>query len=136
MGAGRKCNKIKNCWCTKPITERLAHFTPQLKLLNESDLKTRKELLRKAQPCLVRLLCESGLNVLKGNIKLSDCQYKKLKPHKRLLLFVSKSNVPLHLRKKEFQKKKGGFLPVVLPILLSAVSGFVGQTVARAAGLS
>lgn len=135
MDSSKKCRKIKSCWCNKPIQDRLVHFSPQLRLLAKSDLQRSREILKTASPCLIRLLCESGLNVLKGNIKLSDSQYKKLKPHKKLLLFVSKPTIPLHLRKKEFQKKKGGFLPVVLPILLSAIAGFAGEAIAKATGL-
>lgn len=127
----KACKSVKNCWCLKSIQERLLHYHPELKLLNEASPKRRTEILRNATPCLVRLLCESGLNVLKGNINLKDDQYEKLKPHKRLLLFVSKPAISLKQRREALTKKKGGFLPVILPTLLSAIAGFAGQTLAR-----
>lgn len=125
------CKKSGPCWCAKSIDERLHHFLPELKLLNETKPKYRESFLKSASPCLVRLLCESGLNVLKGHLKLEETQYEKLKPHRRLLLFVSKPSVPLKKRQEALVKKKGGFLPVILPTLLSAIAGFTGQTIAK-----
>lgn len=126
-----RCNKLNKCWCTKSIEERLQHFLPELKLLSEASPLQRANILRNASTCLTRLLCETGLNILKGHVKLSDDQYKKIRPHKRLLLMVSKPSIPLKHRREALAKKKGGFLPIVLPAILSAISGFAGQTLSK-----
>lgn len=126
----------KSCWCNKPLNDRLTHYQEQLQQLETATPKERVQLLRAAKPCFVRLLCESGVNVLKGNIRLPDDQYQKLKPHRKLLLYVSKRQNSLKQRQKALVAKKGGFLPVILPVLLSAISGFAGQAISRAVGLS
>jgi hypothetical protein len=85
---------------------------------------------------LITLLAECGLNVLKGNMNLTDDQYASLKPHRRMLLKVSGIKTTLKDRRQALANKKGGFLPVILPIILSALSGFAGQAVSKAVGLS
>jgi hypothetical protein len=132
-----KCRGSKGeCWCSRRLHERFEHYLKQLKEINAADGEQRVLLLRKAPPCLITLLSECGLNVLKGNLKLTDDQYDKLKPHRRMLLRVSRDNATLKERRSALAKKKGGFLPVVLPIILSALSGFAGQAVSKAIGLS
>jgi hypothetical protein len=49
-------------------------------------LTEKRGIISKAHPCLIQLIAEIGLNILKGNIKLTDNQYKTLKPYKRMLL--------------------------------------------------
>lgn len=107
------------------------HFKPVLEKYGEGNLKTKKTILKKAPSCMVRLLSECGHNVLKGNVKLPEAQYKKLKPHKRLLLLMSNPSKTLKEKKLALLKKKGGFIQVVLPYLLTALSGFAGQTLAK-----
>lgn len=133
----KKCPKSKQlgCWCGYSTQERFQHFMPSLKALNESDPRRRVALLQTASPCLIRLLSECGLNVLKGNVKLSDSQYASLRPHRRMLMTVSKPSASLEERRHALTRKKGGFLPIVLPIILSALSGFAGQAVAKAVGI-
>ena len=116
--------------------ERFQHYESELQAINSADKNQRAVLLQNASPCLIQLLAECGLNVLKGNLKLSDDQYERLKPHRRMLLNVSKSKATVDERRNTFLKKRGGFLPVILPILLSALSGFAGQAVSKAVGFS
>jgi hypothetical protein len=122
--------------CTVELKERLNEFIPLLKKLSAADKKERATIILKAPTCFIRFLCECGLNVLKGNLKLSDDQYQKLRPHRRLLLFLSTPSLSFKVRRRAFLRKKGGFLPVVAPVLLSALSGFVGQAAAKVFGLA
>jgi hypothetical protein len=134
---GKKCPGRKGvCCCKRTPEDRCNHFLPTLKLLSDADPSKRVQLIRQAPPCLIRLLSECGLNVLKGNVKLSRHQYATLKPHKRVLLSVSHPSASLKERRAALTKKQGGFLPVVLPIILSALSGFAGQAVAKAVGIT
>jgi hypothetical protein len=129
---GKKCPGSKGvCCCNQTPEERCKHFLPTLKLLSDASPSKRVQLVRQA-----RLLSECGLNVLKGNVKLNKNQYATLKPHKRVLLSVSHPSASLKDRRAALTKKKGGFLPVVLPIILSALSGFAGQAVAKAVGIT
>lgn len=118
--------KRKNCWCSKPLKQRLFHFQPILKELTKSrkGSKTRA-ILESATPCFIRLLSEIGSNILKGNIELSEDQTRRLKPHKRLLLLTSKPHLSLKRKKEALIAKNGGFLNIVLPTLISAISALL-----------
>jgi hypothetical protein len=129
MSQNKKCLAGKECVCKQAVMKRFQQYYPLLKDLRNN--KKRKEILKRAPPCFVRLISECGLNILKGNIKLPEAQYKKLKPHKRLLLSLSKPIISMKQKKALLVKKKGGFLPIVLPFLLSAISGFTGQALAK-----
>ena len=63
-------------------------------------------------------LCEICLNILKGNIPLSDNNFKKLKRNSKKVL--ANSNIPLRVNKRVVSQK-GGFLGTVassaIPIL-------------------
>jgi hypothetical protein len=112
------------------LKERFVYFEKQLKEFQEGDTASRKEIIRKAHPCLVQLIAEIGLNILKGNIKLPDDQYKTLKPYKRMLLSLCKPGKSLKERRAVLKRTVGGFLPKVLPAILSAVAGFSGHALA------
>lgn len=127
----RKTCKKETCICEKKIGERIKHFLPELERLVKAPRKERAQILKKADTCLARLLCESGMNVLKGNVTLKNDQYQRLKPHKRLLLLVSEPTIPLDKRRKALEEKKGGFLPIILPALISAISGLAGQSLSN-----
>lgn len=129
----QKCNG--SCMCDKEIHERIENYLPILHQMSVSSVKERLKILEKAPPCVIKLLCEGGLNILKGNIKLKTHQYKKLKPHKRLLLTISKPSISLKQRRTVLGQKKGGVLPVVIPILLSVLASLAGRAVAKAAGI-
>ncbi len=124
------------CWCKRKLDERFQYYLPKLEEINAVKGSERALLLKKAPPCLITLLAECGLNVLKGNMNLTDDQYASLKPHRRMLLKVSGIKTTLKDRRQALANKKGGFLPVILPIILSALSGFAGQAVSKAVGLS
>lgn len=126
-----KCKK-KSCVCTKQILDRLKYFLPIFKKLKQAKAKDRKEILKSSSPCLVRLVSECGYNILKGNVQLPKAQYKKLKPYKRLMLYLSKPKVPIKDKKAALVRKQGGAFPaVVLPLLFSAISGFAGEALAK-----
>jgi hypothetical protein len=128
-------NKIacgQECKCKgKTIKERFELYGGKLKEFLKANEKTRRNILANADPCLVRLICEIGLNILKGNIKLPDNQYQELKPHKRMLLSICKSGLTFKQRRSILVKHIGGFLPKVLPLVLPAVSSYIGHTLAN-----
>jgi hypothetical protein len=133
----QKCKgKGGECWCKRNVQDRFNHYRTELEELSKASPIQRMAILKKAPPCLIRLLSECGLNVLKGHVKLSPSQYAHLRPHRRVLLDISRPAVSLRTRREALGRKRGGFLPVILPILLSALSGFAGQAVAKAVGIS
>lgn len=123
-----KCKGVKNCVCCKNIGDRLRHFSPVVRAYEEGDTATRQKLLKKACPCFVRLICETCLNVLKGNVKLNAEQYEKLKPHKQRLLQLSRPSISSKKRKEVLVKKGGGGLPLLLSgvgILMNVLNSFL-----------
>ena len=73
-------------------------------------------------------ISEIALNTLKGNIKLSPTQFKKLKRHKKWLRHLASKKLGTN-KKKEIVKQYGGFLPglalavatEIIPSLFKAV---------------
>jgi hypothetical protein len=130
----KKCKGV-TCVCSKSVLDRVAEFEPFLKELQNSSPDKRISLIKRAPSCLIRFLCECGLNILRGNLKLSDQQYEELKPHKTSLLKFSKAFSTQKERRQALLKKKGGALPVLIPIVLSALASFAGEAIARAVGV-
>lgn len=125
------CRNVRECVCRKHVSERLKKYLPILRQLCGADPSSLKEIIGKSSPCLVRLISELGLNILKGTVKLPKRQYKKLKPYKRLLISLSKPGFSADKHRQILLKKKGGFLPAILPYILTALSGFAGQALAK-----
>ena len=134
-GKKKKCRRAKNCVCSESMKAKLEKHMPFLKKLMEAPVKKRVQIIKRAPSCLIRYLSECALNVLKGNLKLSDDQYVKLKPHKQVLLRVSKPSLSMRERRKILLKKKGGVLPalipMVLPILGSLFAGVAADFISK-----
>jgi hypothetical protein len=112
------------------LVERFKHFNKELQDLQHGNPQKRKEVLSNAHPCLVQLICEIGLNILKGNIDLPERQYENLKPHKRMLLRLCQPGKTLKERKKIF-KALDNVLPKILHCVLAAISSFAGHAFAK-----
>ncbi len=125
-----KCKAGRQCICKNfSLVEKFDYFAPQLKELHEASIARRKQVLNDAHPCLIQLICEIGLNILKGNIELPREQYKDLKPYKRLLLSLCQPGKSLPERKKVLLKAVKKLLP---KILLTAIGSFAGHALANA----
>lgn len=125
------CKGPNKCVCKESVIERFKHFLPILQRIPGANNTELQEIIKCASPCFIRLISELGLNILKGSVKLPRHQYKKLRPHKRLLVHLSKPGFSASQHRSKLLKKKGGFLPAVLPFLLTALSGFAGQALAK-----
>ena len=88
-----------------------------LELLFKSTPSVRRVIVGKATPDFINALCEIALNVLSGNIPLTDKQYKQLKRRKAIIRLVADKKVKL-LKKKKSINQSGGFL---LPLLGAAI---------------
>ena len=131
----KKCKGVANCVCFKSVFDRVSKFEPFLKAIEKAPPSERILLLEGAPSCLIRFLCECGLNILKGNLKLKKKHYKLLKPFKTSLLKLCKPFASLNERRQDLLKKKGGALPVLIPIVLSALASFAGEAIAKAVGV-
>jgi len=92
--------------------------------LKTADPKLRKAIISKCNKELVHCISECILNVLNGNIKLTDCDTRKLQKHKAALRKVSDMHVPLSAKKKLIVQRGGFLLPLlsaILPTLASLI---------------
>lgn len=122
------------CWCKVSINKRLDHFSPQLNALVNANRIKRKELIRNADRCFMKLLTEGALNILKENIKVDDAQFRAIRPHKKLMLLMSKPQLSVLRKKEVLLKQKGGnpLIGILGRILVSVATSFFGGAVAKA----
>ena len=100
------------------------------RLLSEIK-KLKRQRLRSLKTCnkdTIHGICECIRNVIKGNVTLTNCQLNKLKPHKHSLRKLALKKTSLKLRKKILQR--GGFLNVLLPVLVSGLTSLIGSFLA------
>lgn len=128
------CGNKRSCVCNKPALKRFQHFHASLQRIARANNKELQDIIQTASPCLLRFISELCLNILKGNLQLRTHQYKKLRPHKRSMINLSRIGLNPQVRREVLLKKKGGFLPALVPILLSALAGFAGETLGKAVG--
>ena len=79
--------------------------------------------LKDARPKL-RSVGECALNVLQGNVKLSECAKRKLRKFRRQLRTVADRHVPV-ARKKNVIIQSGGFLVSLLSVVLPTIASLV-----------
>ena len=109
--------------------DRLRKNCSTLQLLHRANPVLRKAILAKADPQLIKTICDCSLNVLNGNVKLSEKSRKKLARHKTKLRKLADPKTTLKQKKRVIQQ--GGFLgallSTVLPVVTSLIGGLVGK---------
>jgi hypothetical protein len=97
-----------------------------LKTIFKAKPKKRIELLKSADDELFRCICECSLNTIKSNVPLTDAQFKKLSPHKKLLRFLANKRIKLKSKRLKLVKQSGGFLLTLLaPILTTIIASML-----------
>jgi len=99
-----------------------------LNLLYKSKPAYRKKLLEGAPAPVINLLGRCALNILRGNILLSQQQKNKLRKHKGSLRQIADEKVSKTKKRKVLQK--GGFLPAFILPFLGPILGSVAGAVA------
>ena len=112
-----KIKHLKNK--TKHIQEKLL----DLNFLSSCNPKIRKYILENADKKLIVVLNECMLNLLKGNIKLDYQHFQKLKKHKNAIRLLV--NTKCLKKKKILLVQKGGFIPLILPLIGRAVASSI-----------
>ena len=104
------------------MTKKVVSQLPTLKKLKSCSVKNRKALLNKGGKPLQLCLRECAINILKGNVPLSQSQFNSLKKYKKSLRDISKKNTSN--KKRLAIEQRGGFLPLLLaPIVGSLLGG-------------
>ena len=97
-----------------------------LELLKTCPASLRKHLLKKIPNRCVKAICECTLNVLKGNVPLSKHQKKSLEKYKSTLRKIGSKKGSLFTKKKLIVQQ-GGFLNILIPAALTAISTLINR---------
>ena len=80
--------------------KRIKSSYHKLHSIKDAKPKLRKAIISNCDRELVNSISECGLNVLRGNVKLTVCQKKRLKKFKGQLRTVVGKRVPLPSKKR------------------------------------
>ena len=96
----------------------------KLHALKEARPKLRNAIISNCDKDLVHSVSECALNVLRGNVKLSDCKKRKLSKFKHQLRAVVDRRLPI-ASKKKLIIQRGGFLVPLLTAVLPSLATFI-----------
>lgn len=97
----------------------------QLELLNICPKKFRKHFLKKIPTSCVKALCECVHNLIIGNLPIKSQQKKCLQKHKTTLRKIASKKGSLFSKKKLIVQKGDGFLSILLPAAITAISSII-----------
>lgn len=97
-----------------------------LHLLSTATPQQRKAILRTASNEQIKSLCEICQNLLSGNISVN---VKKLHPYKKIIQQLSNKKIPIARKRRLFTNQTGGFLPLIIPTVLSLLGGIAGKVI-------
>ena len=106
--------------------EKVRKQLPFLKFLRSLHKKQQKQIIETGDANLIKVLSSIALNLLKGNVRLTQTQIKKLKPFRKDLIFLGRKTPSIKQKKLKIQK--GGFLGAVLGLLPSVIAAIVAAT--------
>ena len=92
----------------------------------KSNGKQRKDMIAHANRGQMEAIGEVALNLLKGNIIVPSSSFKRLKPHKSKLLYLTRKKPSLK-QKKEVLNQKGGFLPALAALIAPLAVDLLGK---------
>ena len=95
-----------------------------LQVLKEAMPKLRKAIVSNCNKDLLNSICECALNVLNGNIRISDCTKRKLRKFRTSLRSLVDKRLPLVSKRRVIQQR-GGFLLPLLSAVLPALAGLL-----------
>ena len=97
-----------------------------IRTLLKAKQKEQSNILKAADPELIKLITETVYNILKGNVPMPKAQLQKLHPYKRTLLQIAKRPNDLKFARTTLVKKRGrALLKILLPTLLSIGANFI-----------
>jgi hypothetical protein len=88
----------------------------KLHALNEARPKLRQAVISNCDKDVVHSVSECALNVLRGNVKLSDCTKRKLRKLKHQLRAVVDKRLSITSKKKLIIQRGGFLVPLMMAI--------------------
>jgi hypothetical protein len=96
-----------------------------LRVLGNCKKKMLKAIITSSDKELISCICECILNCLNGNIKLKDKEIVGLRPFKRIFRELLIKKKPLKRKKKILIQHGSGFLPILIPAIIQALSSIL-----------
>jgi len=106
--------------------KRVRKHLNYLRSLALASPKHKKLLLKNASNPEIQAICEICLNLLAGNIPIDT---KKLQKYKTSIRKVACRSTHLNSKKRILVNQSGGFLPLLLPAVVSALAGIAGRAI-------
>ena len=105
---------------------RVQQHLPFLCTCFKSNGKQRKDMIAHANKGQMEAIYEIALNLLKGNMVIPNSSFKRLKPHKSKLLYLTRKKPSLK-RKKAVLNQKGGFLSALASLIAPLATELLGK---------
>ena len=93
-----------------------------LKTMSTLKPQALKEIINTANPGLIRVLCDVCHNILRGHVKLTPLQEKRLKSHRHSIRALT---VKGGLKKKKKILQKGGLIGALLKPIVGLLGAFL-----------
>lgn len=116
------------------MTIRIQRNRDFFRSLLQCTKKQRDKNIQLATKDNIDALSEAALNTLKGNVPLESGLKKKLKRHCSRIRQLAHKRVS-RKRKKELLVQQGGFLPLLIPAVLTAVGSLAASAIGKAVGI-
>lgn len=97
-----------------------------LSILKSSSPSQRKAILKTMSPDQLKCLCEICHNVLRGVLPVN---VNKLRRYKKAMRDLASRSLSNKVKKSILIKQSGGFLPFLIPAVLSTVGGIVRKLI-------
>ncbi|GFR02865.1 uncharacterized protein TNCT_728081 [Trichonephila clavata] len=109
---------------------RIRQHVHLLHVLSAANPQQRNAILKSATNEQIKTLCEICQNVLAGNVPKANV--KRLCRYKRTIRQLADKSISLARKRKLLTTNQtGGFLPLVLPAVLSFVGGLLGKSIGK-----
>lgn len=120
-----------NCVCASTFTDRTAHHFPQLQAICNAQQSKKRALLKKIDRCLLNFICDCSKGVLHHILRVPKSTYRKLRHYRDDFLLLANKKISQKAKRETLVNKNGGFLPLILPALASAVFGIIGNLISK-----
>ena len=107
------------------MSDYVKRALPLLQVIAKSKPKVRNTIIEHGPADLIKAISQIVLNVLKGVIKLTAAQKKRLVRYKNKLRALASNKVSQRVKKRFLTQKGGGggaALAVLLPLAIAALS--------------
>lgn len=94
--------------------------------LAKTNTRRRKAILKQASNEELKGLFELCLNIIRGNLPITQPTFKHIKRHKKVIESLGNRRVPIY-KKREIINQKGGFIGTLAAFALPLVTHLLSQ---------